>query len=319
MEKLGTVHESHECRRLGGSLSHVIDLQASALIRGGLNARGGVCENVVEPAGRYADGVLLSSVIYLFKQLIHTSAVFSGNENERNIAHEAEIYLELFLKLIHSVSIFFDSIPLIYSYYTGLALFVSVARDFRILLGKTYGSVDNYDSNIGAVYRHIGAENAVTLDIFKHLRFLADTCGIYENELALLSFDIAVGSVAGSARNIGNYHPILAAKTVYNRRFTDVRLADNGYLYNVLTVILLGIFGKLFEDFIEQVARTVTVNGRYRDRLAKTQIIKFVKISRRFADVIALIYAEDNRLARLAQHSGNVLIGSGNAAFKVGN
>ena len=63
----------------------------------------------------------------------------------------------------------------------------------------------------------------------------------------------------------------------------------------------------------------MTVNGRYRDRLAKTQIIKFVKISRRFADVIALIYAEDNRLARLAQHSGNVLIGSGNAAFKVGN
>ena len=59
MEQVGTVHENDERRRLGACLGHIVDLQAAALVRGGLHPGSGVGQDVVEHPGGDAHGALI--------------------------------------------------------------------------------------------------------------------------------------------------------------------------------------------------------------------------------------------------------------------
>ena len=70
---------------------------------------------------------------------------------------------------------------------------------------------------------------------------------------------------------------------------------------------------------IQQVTGTVTMNGRYRNRITQTQVIEFVEFRWNITDVIYFIYTKNNRFVALQQHSCNVGVGCSNAGFQVGN
>ena len=59
MEQPRVVAKDDEMRRLHADLRHIVDLQAAALVRGRLDARGGIFQNIIEHTGRDAHGVLV--------------------------------------------------------------------------------------------------------------------------------------------------------------------------------------------------------------------------------------------------------------------
>ena len=61
----------------------------------------------------------------------------------------------------------------------------------------------------------------------------------------------------------------------------------------------------------------MTVHGRYGNRVTHTQIIKFVELRIRGTDTVALIDAQNHRLAAFLQHIGHILIGSHHAAAQI--
>ena len=115
-------------------------------------------------------------------------------------------------------------------------------------------------------------------------------------------FNNGVRCIAGSARNVGNNHSVFAEHSVDKGGFTHIGLADNGNLYCV--IILLGFLssGKIFQNLVKQIARAVTVNRGNGHRVAQAEIVELVKIRRKLAHSVALIYAENNGLLALSQH-----------------
>ena len=85
MEQVCTVHKDNECGRSYRCLSHIVYLQASALVGGGLNSCGGIRKHIVEHTCGYSHAVLGIYAVYKLKQLIHTLTRFCGDEYERNI------------------------------------------------------------------------------------------------------------------------------------------------------------------------------------------------------------------------------------------
>ena len=56
--------------------------------------------------------------------------------------------------------------------------------------------------------------------------------------------------------------------------------------------------------------------GRYRIRIAKTEIVELVKLHRRFAEAVHLVYCKDNRLSAFQKHLCDcVVIGCNTASY----
>ncbi len=59
------------------------------------------------------------------------------------------------------------------------------------------------------------------------------------------------------------------------------------------------------------------VDGRHGDRVAQTQAVELVELRGRGADAVALVHAENHRLAASTQQSGDLFVGRRDAAGQV--
>ncbi len=157
------------------------------------------------------------------------------------------------------------------------------------------------------------------LNILRYLGFAAHSRGVNEDILVLAADDLAVYRVTGRTGDIGDYGTLLARNKVDERRFADIRLSDNGYLYSLLILGFGFLGGHKLENRVEKIARAVPVYRRYRYGVAETQIVELVKLGRGFAYAVVLIYSEDHGLAALGKHCRNVRIVRGNARCEVGH
>ena len=318
MEQLRFVDKAGECRRPGGNLGHVVNLQALALVRRRLHPRGGVAEHVVEHAGGDAAGVLLVHFLDHLVQVAHPLAGHGGDKDHRRIGHKAEVVFQLFLHLLHRlVGLVLHRVPLVDRDDAGLALLVGVARNLGILFAEAAGGVDHDDADIGAIDGHVGAQHAVALDGLLHLALAADAGGIDKDKFAVLVFHHRVGRVAGGAGDVRDDDRLPARNAVDQRGFARVWPSDDGDGDAVVVVPVLLREVQMLIHRVQQVAGAVSVHRGDRDRVAQSQIIKLIEFRRNLADAVALVDAQHHRLVALLQHGGNLLVGRGDAGLDV--
>ena len=89
-------------------------------------------------------------------------------------------------------------------------------------------------------------------------------------------------------------------KPVQRRILHSMKRMDDGR-YNKVRVVKAAL-RDIFDDLIKKVPCSVSVNRRYRYRIAESQIIEFIKFRRKSTYIINLIYAENYRLTALLQH-----------------
>ena len=111
-----------------------------------------------------------------------------------------------------------------------------------------------------------------------------------------------IGSIASSACNIGYNCSLFTRNFVYKRGFADIWLTNNRNFNNIFIRVVKTALRDIFDDLIKKVTRSVSVNRRYRYRIAESQIIEFIKFRRKSTYIINLIYAENYRLTALLQH-----------------
>ena len=103
MEKIRTVYKYHERGGLGGCLSHIVDLEPSALVGRGLNSCGGIGKHIIEHTCGYSHTVLRIYAVYKGVELVDSLSCFCGDENKGHVGHKAEFFLQVVGKLVHSV------------------------------------------------------------------------------------------------------------------------------------------------------------------------------------------------------------------------
>ena len=194
---------------------------------------------------------------------------------------------------------------------------MGVAGYLAVLLGKALHRIDEDNGHIAAVHRHIAAQHAVPFYGVLHLCLAADAGGIDENVLAVPVFDDGIGGVTGRPGNIADDDPFLPGQIVDERAFAHIGLADDRNLG-----VFLGVFGAvlpvyLFNAGIQQVAGAVPVNRGNRVGVAQPQVIEFIKIGGDITQAVALVDAQNHRLAAFLQHMGNIGVIGGHTAFQV--
>ena len=264
--------------------------------------------------------MLLVYELYQLEQLVYALTGLCGNEHERRVGHEREIYLQLLAEVVHSaVGFVLDCVPLVYGDYARLALVVGVACDLAVLLGEAYRRVNDDNAHVGAVDCHEGAQNAEMLDVLDDLSLAAHSGGVDEDELILAALYLGVYRVAGGSGNVGDDGALLAGYLVDERGLSDVRLADDGYFDGVSVVFVRLLRREVLENGFQEVTGAVSVHGGNRYRVAETEVVELVYFRRRSADAVHLVYGEDYRLAALYQHGGYVAVVGGDSGGDIGD
>ena len=111
---------------------------------------------------------------------------------------------------------------------------MSNARNLGVLLRKALGSVNHYNADLRSLNRHFRSDNGIFFYLVINTAFSAQTRSIDKNKSAVFVFNNGVRCIAGSARNVGNNHPVFAEHGVDKGGFTHIGLADNGNLYCVI-------------------------------------------------------------------------------------
>ena len=192
-------------------------------------------------------------------------------------------------------------------------------RDLGILLGKALYRIYHYNTYLRTFNSHSRSNYGIFFNRVVDAALSAQAGGIYKDKLAVFIFHIRIRCVTGRARDIGDYHSVLAEDSVDKRRFSDIGLADNGNLDGVVLLLIFLGGRKIFAHRVEQVARTHSVDGRDGYRIAEPEVIKLVVLRGRFTDRVALVDAENYRLSALLEHGRHLSVGRDNAGAHVGN
>ena len=180
MEELCVVAEDNEGGGSNADLSHVVDLEALALVGGRLCAHRCFAKHVVEHTCGYAHGGLVMHVVYALKDIINSLSGLCRHEDDGSVGHISQVLSDACGKLVNGGIVFFDGIPLVDDYDGCLACVMCDAGDLFILLRNTYGCIDHNEADVCSLNRHMCAENAVFFDVIVDLGLAADTCSIDE-------------------------------------------------------------------------------------------------------------------------------------------
>ena len=192
------------------------------------------------------------------------------------------------------------------------------ACDLGILLGHTLLRIDHDKTHVRAVDCHRGTQHAVAFDIVVHLGLFSHTGGIDEDVFALLVFKVGVDGVARRAGDVADDHALGAEDAVRQRRFTDIGLADDGDLDNVVLFVLFLLRREILQTCVQQIARAVAVDSGNGDGIAETKVVKLVKIRIDPAGGVHLIDRQHDGLAGAQQHICDLLIGGRQAGLDIG-
>lgn len=155
--------------RLDAHLGHVVDLQASALIRGRLHAGLGVGQHAVEHTGGDAHGGLIVDIVDQLEQAAYPLARQSGDEQDGGVGHIAQVAADVLPHAVHGLAVLLDEIPLVHHDDAGLAGVVGQTRYLGVLFRHALLRVDKDQAHVAALDGHGGAEDAVLLDAVVHL------------------------------------------------------------------------------------------------------------------------------------------------------
>ena len=179
---------------------------------------------------------------------------------------------------------------------------MGIARNLGILLGEARRRVDHDNAHVCTVYRHIGTQDGIMLDLLGDLGLSADAGGIDEHEPPLLAVDDRICRITGRAGDVGNNHALLARNAVDERRLAGIRLADDSDLDVGILVILNILLREELDDLVKHIAGAVTVNGRNRERVTESEIVELIHIHRHLAQGVALVDGENDGLAGFLEH-----------------
>jgi len=126
-------------------------------------------------------------------------------------------------------------------------------------------------------------------------------------------------SVSIASRVVGHDAPLFPRHRVDQRGFARVRLTDDGHLDHIADLFLRFLRRQIFEHRVEQIAGPGSMHGGHRHRIPQPEIVKFIKFRRQFADPVAFIDAQHNRLAAFLQHGRHIGIVGRDSGVQIGD
>ncbi len=320
MEQPRIVAEADKGGRTNARLRHIINFQTAALVRRRLYARNRLRQQRIELPRRNAAAVLFIDHVDQVKQLGHALTGQRRQEHHGGIRHIRQTLAHAARVLLHRLAVLFHKVPFVDGDDAGLSGLMRTACDLGILLRDALRGINHNHTDIRPLNRHQRAHDAEFFHLFVHARAFANTRRIDQQIASLVAFIHAVHAVARCARDIADNDALFAENLVDERGLADIRLADDRDLDLLALRLVLRLFRReIFIAGIEQIAGAVAVQGGNGERVAQSEVVKFIKFRRLAARPVAFVDREHHRLARTAQHRRDILVRRCHAGVQVGD
>ena len=186
-----------------------------------------------------------------------------------------------------------------------------------VLLRNALGGVDENQAYICPLNGHGGPEDAVLLNVLRHLGPPPDTGGVNEDKAALVVFKTGVDGVPGGAGHVGDDDPLLAKNPVYQGGLAGVGFADDRHVNGVIFLLLVLHRGEVGHTGVQQIAGAVAVDGGDGDGVSQTQVVELVEIRVRRAGGVHLVHRQHDGLAAAQQHICHLMVRGGESCADV--
>ena len=235
-----------------------------------------------------------------------------GGKDDGHVVEGREAAAERFLIIAQRIAVLDEEIPFVHHHHAGFPVALDEVEDAHVLGFHAGGGVNHQHTDIGMLDGTDGTHHRVKLQVFAYLGFLAHAGGIHQHEFVPELVIISGYGIARGARHRGDDVAVFAQQGVGQGRFAHVRLAHDGNVRQVGTIILGGRFllRKLAHHLVQQVAGAAAVGRRDAPHLAQAQRVELVRIVQFFAG-IHFVHHQQDGLARTAQQVGDfgVVIG----------
>ena len=179
--------------------------------------------------------------------------------------------------------------------------------------------IDKHDSDLGAVEGGLRAEGRVILMPACLLRPATDAGSVDEPPKPVTEFHELIDRVDGCARDGVDDDSLGSGERIEKRGLPDIGLAEQRNPTRTARPRGAMAFGwEHFNNFVEQITRTSTMQSRDRVRLSKTHRPERRSLNLR-CGVISLVRDEEDRLVRTAQNLHNGLVGIGRPDTRINN
>ncbi len=178
--------------------------------------------------------------------------------------------------------------------------------------------VEHDDGDLGLLERGRGAQRRVEVGALLQVHAATDAGGVDEAPHLAAELDLLVDRVAGGAGELVDDDALLPRRLVQQARLADVRAAEDRDAARSADLLLRDgrDLGQHLQDGVEQVGDAAAVQRRDGVRLAEAEGPERGG-ARLLARVVDLVGDEEHRLAALAQHLHDVLVGRGRADDRV--
>ena len=229
MHQFFVIDENDESRRLHRYLRHIKQLQALAFIRRGLLEGYGFGHNFVQHAGCHPQALVFQYDVDKVKELRQALPGHGRDKEDFGVGHKGQHLADAGRETIHALIVLIGhGVPFVDGDQDAFAPLMGNPGDLRVLIGDALERVDHQHDHIGPFDGGDGADDAVAFELFFYFVFAAQTGGVDKNVVLAVALDDGVDGVARRAGNVGDNDAVFAKQLIYNRRFADVRLADNG-------------------------------------------------------------------------------------------
>ena len=133
-----------------------------------------------------------------------------------------------------------------------------------------------------------------------------------------VALDDGIDGIARGPGDVGHDRAVGAQDAVEQRGFTGVGSADDGDVQGIGELVgdLVLFLGEQGHDIVEQVARTMAVQGRQRRGLTDAERIELPDVVVLAIGIVELVHQQKDRLVGALEHAGDrlVLLGDAGAA-----
>ena len=184
----------------------------------------------------------------------------------------------------------------------------------RILIGHTFGGIDQHQHHVGRFNGLQRLDHRELLDGFKHAPLAAQTCGVDQLKLLTVALKRYGNRIACGARHVERHQTLFTQPGIDQRGFTCVRATGQRQTHrtrlNVLNrVFVLRCLGQVqqAQRLIDQTAHTLTVCGRDGVHLTQAQFVELRQLGAGL-HAFGLIGHQHAGLAQTAQVVTDVMV-----------
>ena len=153
-------------------------------------------------------------------------AVARRNEMQRRVIQERQLQRYLVAHLLARMVI--ESVPLVDRNHQRATVLSDQAHQARILLADVGLRIDDGHDDMRALDCLQRLDDRELLDGLPDTRLAADAGSVHQHVRLAVVIEGYVDRIARRSRHIGGEHALLSDQTIHQRRFADVRPADNG-------------------------------------------------------------------------------------------